>query len=86
MTNWRTKRQDSRHWEGTDLDRFRNVFAETRPIIGMVHFGALPGTPLHDAEAGLEGLFTSAPTDLRALQSTGLMRCCSATTMTGPMS
>ena len=65
------KRQDSPRWEVVDLDRFRNVFAETRPVIGMVHFGALPGTPLHDAEAGLEGLLNSARSDLLALQSAG---------------
>ncbi len=53
------------------MDRFRSVFAETRPVIGMVHFGALPGTPLYDADAGVEGLFTSARSDLRALQSAG---------------
>ena len=53
------------------MDRFRNVFAETRPVIGMVHFGALPGAPLYDAEAGLEGLLNSARSDLRALQSAG---------------
>lgn len=70
-TNLRTKQQDSRHWEGADLDRFRNVFAATRPVIGMVHFGALPGTPLYDADAGVEGPFSSALSDLRALQSAG---------------
>lgn len=53
------------------MDRFRNVFAETRPVIGMVHFGALPGAPLYDAEAGLEGLLNLARSDLRALQSAG---------------
>ena len=37
----------------------------------MVHFGALPGAPLYDAEAGLEGLLNLARSDLRALQSAG---------------
>jgi uncharacterized protein len=37
----------------------------------MVHLGALPGAPLHDAEAGLEGLVTAARADLLALQAAG---------------
>ena len=36
--------------------RFRAVFGAGKPVIAMVHLGALPGTPLHDAERGLEGL------------------------------
>ena len=35
----------------------------------MVHLGALPGSPLHDAKAGLEGLVEAARKDLRALQA-----------------
>jgi len=37
----------------------------------MVHFGALPGTPLYDAAAGLEGLIEGARKDLKALQAAG---------------
>jgi membrane complex biogenesis BtpA family protein len=37
----------------------------------MVHLGALPGAPLHDAGAGLEGLVEGARRDLRALQAAG---------------
>jgi membrane complex biogenesis BtpA family protein len=37
----------------------------------MVHLGALPGSPLHDAEAGLEGLVEGARRDLEALQAAG---------------
>ena len=37
----------------------------------MVHLGALPGTPLYDAEAGLNGLIAGARTDLLALQEAG---------------
>ena len=37
----------------------------------MVHLGALPGSPLHDAEAGLAGLVDGARQDLKALQAAG---------------
>jgi uncharacterized protein len=51
--------------------RFRSVFGETRPVSAMVHLGALPGSPLHDAEKGLDGLVGGAAKDLAALQKTG---------------
>ena len=51
--------------------RFRAVFGEVRPVIAMVHFGALPGAPLHDAARGIEGLFEDAARDLDALQAAG---------------
>ena len=37
----------------------------------MVHLGALPGAPLHDAERGLDGLLADARADLLALQAAG---------------
>jgi membrane complex biogenesis BtpA family protein len=36
--------------------RFRAVFGPGKPVIAMVHLGALPGAPLHDPERGIEGL------------------------------
>ena len=51
--------------------RFRTVFGAGRPVIGMVHIGALPGSPLYDAEAGIEGLLAGAARDLAALQQAG---------------
>jgi membrane complex biogenesis BtpA family protein len=53
------------------MRRFRRLFGTAKPVIGMVHLGALPGTPLYDAEAGLEGLVAGARADLRALQAAG---------------
>jgi membrane complex biogenesis BtpA family protein len=53
------------------MDRFVKVFGTARPVIGMVHLPALPGTPLHDAAAGLEGLVAAARADLGALQAAG---------------
>jgi membrane complex biogenesis BtpA family protein len=54
------------------MDRFRQVFGTAKPVIAMVHFGALPGSPLHDADAGLDGLLAGTRADLLALQSAGV--------------
>lgn len=53
------------------MSKFRQVFGDGKPVIGMVHLGAMPGTPLHDAEAGLEGMVEAARADLQALQAAG---------------
>lgn len=50
---------------------FRKVFGGAKPVIAMVHLGALPGSPLYDAEIGLEGLVAGAWKDLDALQKAG---------------
>ena len=52
--------------------RFQSVFGKTKPIIAMVHVGALPGAPLYDKKAGLEGLVEGARQDLKALQAAGV--------------
>lgn len=53
------------------MSNFRRVFGAGKPVIGMVHLGALPGAPLHDRVAGLEGLVAAARADLAALQGAG---------------
>lgn len=53
------------------MSRFMDVFGAKKPVIGMVHLGALPGAPLHDATAGLDGLVSAARSDLAALQAAG---------------
>jgi len=50
---------------------FRRVFGETKPAIAMVHLGALPGAPLYNGDAGLDGLIEGARADLYALQAAG---------------
>lgn len=50
---------------------FRRVFGDKKPVIAMVHLGALPGAPLHDTNAGLAGLVDGARRDLAALQAAG---------------
>lgn len=49
-------------------ENFRRVFGALKPVIGMVHIGALPGTPLFDP--GLD-LVAAARADLLALQDAG---------------
>lgn len=53
------------------MGNFQAVFGGGKPVIGMVHLGALPGAPLHDASAGLAGLLAGARADLIALQKAG---------------
>ena len=53
------------------MTRFAQVFEAKKPVIAMVHLGAMPGTPLHDAEAGIEGIIAGALADLAALQAAG---------------
>jgi len=50
---------------------FTSVFGDGKPVIAMVHLGALPGTPLYDADAGIAGLIEGARKDLAALQAVG---------------
>jgi len=52
-------------------DKFKRVFGAKKPVIGMVHLGALPGAPLYDAEGGLNTLVDGARKDLDALQKAG---------------
>ncbi len=53
------------------MNNFRRVFGSGKPVIAMVHLGALPGAPLFDSDAGLEGLVAGARADLLALQAAG---------------
>ena len=52
--------------------RFHDIFGTKKPVIAMVHLGALPGSPLYDTSAGLEGLIVGARQDLAALQQAGV--------------
>ncbi|MEL6887461.1 MAG: BtpA/SgcQ family protein [Pseudomonadota bacterium] len=49
-------------------ENFDRVFGATKPVIGMVHIGALPGAPLHDPSLDL---LAAARADLHALQDAG---------------
>jgi membrane complex biogenesis BtpA family protein len=52
--------------------KFEKLFKTRKPVIAMVHFGALPGAPLYDAGAGLAGLLAGVRKDLKALQDAGV--------------
>jgi hypothetical protein len=54
------------------MTRFHKVFGRGRPVIAMVHLGALPGTPLHDGTGGVAGILRAAEADLAALQAAGV--------------
>lgn len=48
--------------------RFRKLFGPHKPVIAMVHLGAMPGAPLYDAEGGVDAILDGARRDLDALQ------------------
>jgi membrane complex biogenesis BtpA family protein len=50
---------------------YKRIFGEKKPVIAMVHLGALPGSPLYDSGAGVEGIVENARKDLKALQAAG---------------
>ena len=52
-------------------EKFRRLFGSGKPVIAMVHFGALPGSPLYDPDAGTDALIDGVSKDLDALQSAG---------------
>jgi membrane complex biogenesis BtpA family protein len=54
------------------MTRFERVFAQRKPVIAMVHLGAMPGTPLHDAAGGVDAILRAAEADLEALQAAGV--------------
>jgi membrane complex biogenesis BtpA family protein len=52
--------------------RFRNIFPATaKPIIGMAHVPALPGTPLYDEAEGIAGLIRHVQRDVDVLVKAG---------------
>ena len=54
------------------MTRFQQVFGRGKPVIAMVHLGAMPGTPLHDGAGGVEAILKGAEADLSALQAAGV--------------
>ncbi len=51
---------------------FNKLFKQPKPIIAMVHFPALPGSPLYSKDKGIEFIIESAQKDLIALQKAGV--------------
>ena len=54
------------------MTNFQTTFGTPKPVITMVHLGALPGSPLYDVDQGLEGIVAGALDDLDALQTAGV--------------
>ncbi len=54
------------------MSRFQQVFGDSKPVIAMVHLGAMPGTPLYDGAGGVEAILAAATADLDALQAAGV--------------
>jgi uncharacterized protein len=52
------------------MTRFEQVFGQKKPVIAMVHLGALPGTPLY--QGSVEAILAAAGADLAALQAAGV--------------
>lgn len=53
------------------MSRLFDAIGQRKPVIGMVHLAALPGTPLYDAAGGMEAIVAAAARDLAALQAAG---------------
>jgi membrane complex biogenesis BtpA family protein len=60
----------------TSRDRAPEVLADlfgvSKPIIGMAHFPPLPGAPLYDEAAGIEGILERVRHDVAALSRGGV--------------
>ena len=54
------------------MQKFKDVFGTTKPIIAMAHLRALPGSPLYDRTAGIDGIIRAVLADIEALQDGGV--------------
>jgi membrane complex biogenesis BtpA family protein len=54
------------------MKAYGDVFGTGKVVIAMVHLRPLPGTPLYDAEAGLDPIVEAARADVDALQTAGV--------------
>jgi membrane complex biogenesis BtpA family protein len=50
----------------------KETFGSVKPIVAMVHFPPLPGSPLYDAKRGMNWIIESAAKDIAALQKGGV--------------
>ena len=53
-------------------NRFRRIFPAALPVIAMAHVPALPGSPLYDAQAGIQGAIDDVRRDLEILVGEGV--------------
>ena len=54
------------------MKNFESVLRNKKPVIAMVHLGALIGTPLYKEDNGLKGIVKNANKDLTALKNAGV--------------
>jgi membrane complex biogenesis BtpA family protein len=54
------------------MAKLKDTFGADKPIIGMIHLGALPGSPLHDEKGGMTKVIEEAAGDIEALQTGGV--------------
>lgn len=52
--------------------RLDTLFGTQKPVIAMVHFPPLPGTPLYDEKRGVPGIVESVARDVRVLLEGGV--------------
>ena len=50
----------------------KEIFGTAKPIIAMVHFPPLPGSPRFDARGGMSAIIDSAAADIEQLQAGGV--------------
>jgi membrane complex biogenesis BtpA family protein len=50
----------------------KETFGSHKPVIGMVHLRARPGSPLSDAKAGMSAIIDAAAADIERLQKGGV--------------
>jgi membrane complex biogenesis BtpA family protein len=51
------------------MTKFSALFGKRKPVIAMMHLAPLPGTPLYDADGGIDAIVEAARRDLKALQA-----------------
>ena len=54
------------------MPSFRDVFRNSKPIIAMAHLLPLPGSPLYDADLGVDGIVDHVLRDVEGLQAAGV--------------
>lgn len=54
------------------MNNFKGLFKAQKPVIAMVHLGALPGAPLYNANTGVGAIVEAARHDLLSLQAAGV--------------
>lgn len=67
-----TDRRESASATAAPASSMERLFGVRKPVIAMVHVGALPGTPGYDASGGMQAIVQAARRDLQALQAAGV--------------